>query len=525
MSSDPDNRLKPLASNATPVSDTSAGIIKIAIHAVGGQGGGVLANWISDLATRGGYAVQMTSVAGVAQRTGATIYYIEMVQKTDKRPVLALTPAPGDVDILIAAELMEAGRAVVRGFVTPDRTTLIASSHRILAVDEKVLPGDGRADSPLVYEKIKLAAHKTLCFDMESIASGAGSMISASLFGALAKSGELPFSKDLFEDVIRRSGRGVDASLTAFRGALNYDEGVPLVRFDSAPKVIGGDRSAAPVGPARLMAQWQSLSDQVTAMPEPVQKMAMAGLRKVVDYQDTAYGAEYLQTVQLFLAQDSGDSTYTLTTTAAKYIANAMCYDDIIRVADLKTRASRERRLRREQQADAGQIVQVTEYFHPRAQEVCATLPAPIGRRIENSPRLYGLLNKLVDKGRRIRTDSASGFLMLWCTSVLKPVRRRLLRHRVETDHLQHLVNTSLSAAEQSYPLAIAILKCQRLVKGYSDTHARGQSKYRMLIDALPALGGQSASAEQLSQLLELALQDESGDLLQAELAALTVNA
>jgi len=45
-------------------------IIKIAVLAVGGQGGGVLTNWIADLATRCGYAVQMTSVAGVAQRTG-----------------------------------------------------------------------------------------------------------------------------------------------------------------------------------------------------------------------------------------------------------------------------------------------------------------------------------------------------------------------------------------------------------------------------------------------------------------------
>ncbi|MEM1161566.1 MAG: 2-oxoacid:acceptor oxidoreductase family protein, partial [Pseudomonadota bacterium] len=92
--------------------------------AVGGQGGGVLANWIVDLAERGGYAAQMTSVAGVAQRTGATIYYIEMAPRGSHQPVFALAPSPADVDILIASELMEAGRAVMRGFVTPDRTTL-----------------------------------------------------------------------------------------------------------------------------------------------------------------------------------------------------------------------------------------------------------------------------------------------------------------------------------------------------------------------------------------------------------------
>ena len=122
-------------------------IIKLAIVAVGGQGGGVLTNWIEAVARAQNYACQATSVAGVAQRTGATIYYIEMAPPGDVAPVFSLAPSAGDVDILIAAEMMEAGRAVMRGFVTPDRTTLIASTHRALAVSEKTVPGDGVAST------------------------------------------------------------------------------------------------------------------------------------------------------------------------------------------------------------------------------------------------------------------------------------------------------------------------------------------------------------------------------------------
>ncbi|MBL4769008.1 MAG: 2-oxoacid:acceptor oxidoreductase family protein, partial [Rhodobacteraceae bacterium] len=114
---------------------------------MGGQGGGVLTSWIEVLARAQGYACQATSVAGVAQRTGATIYYIEMTPMGDKTPVFSLAPAAGEVDIVIAAEMMEAGRAVIRGFVTPDRTTLIASTHRALSVSEKTVPGDGIASS------------------------------------------------------------------------------------------------------------------------------------------------------------------------------------------------------------------------------------------------------------------------------------------------------------------------------------------------------------------------------------------
>jgi indolepyruvate ferredoxin oxidoreductase beta subunit len=52
--------------------------IKIAVLAMGGEGGGVLADWIVSLGEHNGHIAQTTSVPGVAQRTGATIYYVEM---------------------------------------------------------------------------------------------------------------------------------------------------------------------------------------------------------------------------------------------------------------------------------------------------------------------------------------------------------------------------------------------------------------------------------------------------------------
>src|SRR6266436_4773667 len=116
--------------------------ITIAIVAMGGEGGGVLADWIVDLAEDNGYRAQTTSVPGVAQRTGSTIYYIELfpgavADAAGKDPVLALMPVPGELDIVLASELMEAGRAIQRGMVTPDRTTLIASTHRVYSMTDK----------------------------------------------------------------------------------------------------------------------------------------------------------------------------------------------------------------------------------------------------------------------------------------------------------------------------------------------------------------------------------------------------
>lgn len=503
----------PEKKHSSAASDASATVLKIAVMAVGGQGGGVLSNWISDLATLGGYTVQMTSVAGVAQRTGATIYYIEMAPKTDRSPVFSLTPSPGDVDIVIAAELMEAGRAVVRNFVTVDRTTLIASTHRILAVDEKQVPADGRADSLLVVDEIAASAYKTLCFDMQAIAKEHGSMISASLFGALAKSQATGFGPELFEEVIRRSGRGVDASLATFKAALHYEP-------STNEQAEGRTAEVAVHGSPNLLSQWQQLESQLQSYPPAALTMVTAGLRQVVDYQDITYGQEYLDRVERFVQHDSKDDS-KLTQAAAKSICNAMCYDDLIRVADLKTRSSRESRLRSEQQIDADQIVHVTEYFHPRAAEVCSTLPAAVGGWIERHPRAFKLLDRLVNRGRRVRTDSLIGFGMLWLVSAMKPFRRKLLRHRVEQKHIENLIQTSLNAMSNSSELAIEVLRCQRLIKGYSDTHSRGQSKYKKVLSAVTVLEARSDAAERLRELTDSALKEESADELDNALAAI----
>jgi indolepyruvate ferredoxin oxidoreductase, beta subunit len=199
--------------------------INVAVLAMGGQGGGVLVDWIVNLAEAAGYYAQSTAVPGVAQRTGATIYYVEMVEwppgKADRTPILALMPTPGEVDVVLGAELMEAGRAIQRGLVTPDRTTLIASAHRAYAVEEKAMPGDGAADQTPVYAAGNASSRRFICFDMATLAERGGSVISAVMFGALAASKALPFPREAFENTIRAAGVGVDASLRAF--ALGYD--------------------------------------------------------------------------------------------------------------------------------------------------------------------------------------------------------------------------------------------------------------------------------------------------------------
>src|SRR5258708_26636315 len=296
--------------------------------------------------------------------------------KPDCYPVLSLMPAPGRVDIVMGAELMEAGRAILRGLVSPDRTLLIGSSHRSLAVVEKTAPGDGTADASQVYEAANVAANRFIAFDMAEIADATGSVVSSVLFGALAGSGALPFTTEDFEATIRSAGVGVDASLRAFAAGreravatLNQD---PKIKPTAKPPLAKRFPRLEPIGHA----DYDALVARARQFPAELHGIVAAGLQRVVDYQDIAYGGEYLDRLEA-MPRDAAE----LLQAFAKYLAIAMAYDDVIRVADLKTRAGRFDRVRREARAGDDQILGITEFFHPRIEELAGLPPPPAGQK------------------------------------------------------------------------------------------------------------------------------------------------
>jgi indolepyruvate ferredoxin oxidoreductase, beta subunit len=503
------------APSAPPALDSTKPL-SIAVMAMGGQGGGVLVHWIVALCEAQGWAAQSTSVPGVAQRTGATVYYIETLPlpanaPAGLRPVFSLMAGSGDVDVAIGAEWMEAGRAIQRGLVTPDRTTLIASTHRSLAVVEKQTPGDGVANSEVVAAAAQASAKRVIAFDMAEAAEEAGCAISAILFGAFAAAEILPFPREAYEATIRAAGLGVQSSLRGF--ALGYERAK-----NPAPE----KPQARPAAP-RLLEIGDEAYDALIArarneFPGSTHDMIAAGLQRVADFQDTAYGAEYLDLLNGILALDraaSGASRdFLLTRTGAKYIAVAMAYDDVYRVADLKTRGSRFERLRKEIATGPDQLVCTTEFMHPRMDEIAGALPAALGRFIEERPRLFKLLDRIVNRGRRVKTSHLPGFLMLYLLAGLKRYRRGTLRHCNEVKHREAWLARVRAAGLKNYALAVELLACQRLVKGYSDTHARGMSKFDRVMATAARLEGRADTADWVRRLREAALQDEEGSAL-----------
>jgi indolepyruvate ferredoxin oxidoreductase, beta subunit len=204
-----------------------------------------------------------------------------------------------------------------------------------------------------------------------------------------------------------------------------------------------------------------------------------------------------------------------LTEIAAKYIARAMAYDDVIRVAALKTQPARTSRVQREMGA---QVIAVTEFMHPRMEELLGLLTPALGTALERRPRVVAALGRVFCGPRRIRTDTVAGFLLLYVIAGLRRWRRRTLRHTREWARIDAWLAEVRAVTAEDPALAAELLANQRLIKGYSDTHARGLDKFTRVMEAAERLRGRPDAASWVRRLREAALQDEQGLALQEAL-------
>jgi indolepyruvate ferredoxin oxidoreductase beta subunit len=500
--------------------------ITLTIAALGGQGGGVVTDWLVMTARRAGYFVQATSVPGVAQRTGATIYYLEFFPRSDApaglEPIMALMPNPGDVDIVVASEWMEAGRAINRGLVTKDRTTLIASTHRDYTIGEKIALGDGRASSRELFEIAAAAAAKLIGFDMVKVADAAGGRISAVILGSIAGAGVLPWGIEEYHHAIKESGVGVEASLAAFeagRLAAIAAAAKPLTAAawpDHRGAIDSSDYTLEAV-PAALRLRIEN------RFPAAQELLGMAAAR-LSDYQDEAYAALFLDRIERIAALDAPASDGALTAAVARSLALWMSFEDVMRVAQVKTRRGRAERIRREVKANLKDLVEVREFVKPRVEEICGTLPAGVGRRLLASARAHRILARFT-AGRSISTTSISGFALLRSLAALRRFRRGSLRYQIENQRIEAWLKQLAEIAPRNQTLAVELAECQTLVKGYGDTHERGWSSFSRLSSVAPSLVGDPEGAARLRALREAALADDNGVHLERAISHLGAKA
>jgi indolepyruvate ferredoxin oxidoreductase beta subunit len=488
--------------------------ITLLIAALGGEGGGVLTDWIVAAAAKAGYPVQSTSIPGVAQRTGATTYYVEILpvpasELGGKRPVLALTPGVGDIDVAVASELLEAGRTVAAGFVTRERTHVIASTSRFYAMDEKTAMGDGRFDQEALTRVIAEHARDALLFDMAELARQSGSIISAVMLGAIAGFGRLPVTAEQFEAAIREDGKALEANLRGFRA------GYEAARTKAAPVSAPPAKKHAP---NTLEALEQDVAHTI---PAAAQDVVREGVRRLVPYQSVAYARLYLDRLAPIVeADEQAGLNRKLLRLVARHLAVRMSFEDVVRVAQAKISPERMRRIAREELRAADEPYSVHDFLKPGFEELTQLLPPSLARPILRYAERKGWLGH-VYFGMEINTTSISGYLRFLLLAKMRRVRPYGIRYAQEQEQIESWLALIVEAARRAPELALEIAECARLIKGYGDTHARGLANHRAIETRVirPALGGAlplDRAADAVASARTAALKDPEGESLAA---------
>ena len=486
--------------------------ITVLIAALGGEGGGVLTGWIVSAAAEAGFPVQSTSIPGVAQRTGATTYYIEILpvlarELDGKRPVLALTPGVGDIDIAVASEMLEAGRMVANGFVTPERTHLIASLSRFYAMDEKIAMGDGRFDQDKLIKVVADNAREALLIDMDALAKQSGSIINAVMLGAIAGSQRLPLTPEQFEAAIRADGKSVDGNLRGFRA------GYEAARANQPPVKTLDKKRHAPTTPDLLE---REVTSSLPAMAQPT---AIEGVRRLIAYQGVGYAKLYLDRLRALVDADAACGTPgKLLKEVARHLAVRMSFEDVVRVAQAKIAPERMRRIAREELRVKDEPFSVHDFLKPGIEEMCQLLPPFLARPIMRYSERKGWLGR-VYFGMEINSTSISGYLRFLMLAKLRRFRPRGHRYKQEQIQIESWLALIAEAAKHSGELALEVAECARLIKGYGDTHARGLANYRSIEARVirPALAGAippQRAADAVASARTAALVDPEGESL-----------
>ena len=210
---------------------------------------------------------------------------------------------------------------------------------------------------------------------------------------------------------------------------------------------------------------------------------------------------------------------FAVTRETARFLALWMAFDDIVRVAALKCRASRFARVRREVAARDDDIVRIVDHFKPGMAEFAGLLPAALARRLvawDRARQARG--SEAFGMALHLRTDSVLGFRAAAPAGqpALAAAQWRALPPRAGADRAL----ADRRGARPRYSdvaLAHEIAQCGRLIKGYGATNERGKANLQHILDHL-ASGGSFAStaarAAAIAQAREAALADEGGKAL-----------
>jgi indolepyruvate ferredoxin oxidoreductase beta subunit len=394
--------------------------------------------------------------------------------------------------------------------------------------------GDGRADSERLLQVVQQFSHTHQVFDMSAMARDCGTIVSAVMLGAIAGSGLLPFAREHFEAVIAGSGASATATQRGFAAAFAHVQSQEGALHTVASLMADEPDSAPPVAATLNLS-----SSPLHTLPASAQDLIRLGHARLVDYQGTGYAEQYLERLQTLWQAEQAASTSAsspvspagtettvdtgaVTQTVARWLALWMAYDDIIRVADLKSRASRWQRVQQEVKLGDDDLLHLYEHFKPGVPEFAGLLPPAWASRLKGwDQRRQARGLPPWSRSLKVGTHTVGGWLALRLLASLRWLRPSSSRHAEEMQMIDRWMRSVLEGLGAHPVLGLELAHCGQLIKGYGTTNERGKHNLLHIIEHLAqgtADALERATAVRAARVA--ALRDDSGRALDAALVS-----
>ncbi|MHA2252763.1 MAG: DUF6537 domain-containing protein [Candidatus Kariarchaeaceae archaeon] len=493
-------------------------LFRIAVGAVGGQGGGAISEIIfhavrferkKNGGSKSDYSFEKRAMTpGLAQRSGSTLTSLAFLDpwlKEEGLPesyIFSEMPHRGSCDVVVSQELGELMKYI---YLANPNGWVLANEMRSITPPEK---SPSYIPHTTIEEQIQAAKNYMengtyIGIDGEKIIRDNQldpRSLNVVMMGMMSAAEVFPISKDSYLKALnmRFKGKLFDLNKVAFElGEKYYLEGrykereeyfswynlsIEEIKYRSINNAIKYRRTRAK---RKLRGRVEEeISNIVEAYPEHLAKIIIEGFGQLVDFQDLKHGKWFIELVEQVYALDSSDKNRMTKEFAQNMAARIMQWNGPFRVAEHAYHD------RFDKAVEEGQLFVMEKKLQPTLEEIVGMIPVPnfIYKRIPS--KLYNWYHKRMEKGRstNLKTTGLFGFSTFWFLSKMKKIRRTTVRFRREKLFIEQIMD-DITQIHQLSPKAAEEL-CWYLgkIRGYSFVRIAHIEAYYKLTEGIKVL-------------------------------------
>jgi indolepyruvate ferredoxin oxidoreductase beta subunit len=462
--------------------------LRVLIGTVGGQGGGVLSDWLIHGLLNANWNAVSIGLLGLSQRAGTVTYYCEASSDKESKVVNSMFAVPGDVNLFIGQELLELGRLLSSGYASED-CVIVGNLGRTYTTLEKMPSEAGVYDSSIIVEAAEsLSPSNNYLIDAPAFvtANNLQNLTSnAFLLGVVVASKVIDLPPDPFVKAIEDSEVNVKGNIQAFHlGYRMFKEGKIHPGIN---QMVEEEKSTSFPDEKKSLSTYQLPELILGKCSEQTIQLIRFACDRLENYQDKKYVQSYLQMIEEVQGQKQ-----VLEGTVNAFVKNAalwLCYEDIPRVGQLKTDPDRYRKVFKEHGIGSRHVVKITDFFVPDVEQLVGMLPKPLASIVKRAGVLFSSDFENKSFPLRIQSTSILGYWSLRLLAIGRYWRRSSLRHQTEMQHFNYWFNSLKRVQDQSPVVAEIVAELGRVVKGYGHVRVKAINDVYVFIDkAIPHL-------------------------------------